>query len=165
MALDFNQASLNGQSHHDVPSLADAKQYIYALDFSALMNRLKQEAGWRDQALTDTCAYYRNFLFLNKKYPERQVLPPSDDIDEFWHAHILDTEQYARDCLAIFGKYFHHYPYLVFDEKMSKNKLQQHFEVTQQLHLKEFGTLIYTTRSKYQKIKYLFSQLLKIMKE
>lgn len=163
--MGFNQAHSHGQFHQDDPTFANAKAYIDAIDFSQLMDRLKKEEGWSDKALAETCTYYRNFLFLNKKYPEYNVLPPSADIDEFWHAHILETEKYERDCLAIFGKYFHHYPYLVFDKKMSRNNLNQHFDVTQQLHQQEFGSMIYVSRSKFEKIKYLFLKIMKLIKE
>ena len=43
-------------------------------------------------------------------YPTKRIVPTLT-IDEFWHAHILDTRAYMADCKALFGKYMHHYPY------------------------------------------------------
>jgi hypothetical protein len=35
-----------------------------------------------------------------------------DDLDQFWHQHILDTLKYATDCNALFGRMIHHNPHL-----------------------------------------------------
>ncbi len=34
----------------------------------------------------------------------------SDEIDPFWHAHILHTQQYASFCDRVFGEFLHHVP-------------------------------------------------------
>jgi hypothetical protein len=34
-----------------------------------------------------------------------------EDVDTFWHYHILDTRKYAADCQAVFGQFLHHFPY------------------------------------------------------
>jgi len=54
---------------------------------------------------------YRRFLALSKFYPSKTIVP-SKIIDEFWHAHILDTRKYAQDCEDYFGNFLHHFPYL-----------------------------------------------------
>lgn len=107
--------------------------------------------GWKRKAALQTCVYYRNFLFLNKKYRQQvhpNILPPSEDVDEFWHYHILDTKKYITDCEMIFGSYFHHYPYLILDHQINKKELNNTFELTQKLHIQEFGEPIYATRHK-----------------
>lgn len=40
----------------------------------------------------------------------KKALLPSDPVDEFWHAHILHTEQYAAFCERNFGYFVHHRP-------------------------------------------------------
>jgi hypothetical protein len=35
---------------------------------------------------------------------------PDEAIDAVWHAHILDTQAYIRDCERLFGRYLHHVP-------------------------------------------------------
>src|SRR3989338_2769153 len=104
------------------PSLEEAKAYIYAIDFSMVIDKIVTTKGWKKADVLKICALYRNFLFLNKKYElERGQLPPSEEIDEFWHNHILDTKKYHHDCDNIFGFYLHHYPYFGIDGK-TKNK-------------------------------------------
>eukprot|EP01062_Namystynia_karyoxenos_P033292 TRINITY_DN244_c0_g1_i6.p2 TRINITY_DN244_c0_g1~~TRINITY_DN244_c0_g1_i6.p2 ORF type:complete len:720 (+),score=262.12 TRINITY_DN244_c0_g1_i6:81-2162(+) len=52
---------------------------------------------------------YRRMLTLIQKFPELPVVP-SKLVDLVWHEHILDTQQYRRDCLRMFGHYIHHNP-------------------------------------------------------
>ena len=54
-------------------------------------------------------ADYRLFLANHKEagMPERFEVP-SFIIDRVWHTHMCETEQYTADCLAYFGRPFHH---------------------------------------------------------
>src|SRR3990167_1455828 len=128
-------------------SLEEAKAYIDAIDFSMIINKIVKTKHWREKDTVAICAYYKNFLYLNKKYETLGQLPPSEEIDEFWHNHILDTEKYIKDCDAIFGKYLHHYPYFGMDGKSNEQDLSNAFEHMQQLYKKEFGDQIYRVRN------------------
>jgi uncharacterized membrane protein YgcG len=62
---------------------------------------------WRndvDQIETE----YRQFLYLIAINPGKTLVPWSQDMDDFWHAHILDTGRYSKDCQQLFGQYIHH---------------------------------------------------------
>jgi hypothetical protein len=50
---------------------------------------------------------YRKFLFLVSKYPDI-ALAPSRDIDEVWHAHMLNPRAYSADCIRLFGDLLDH---------------------------------------------------------
>ena len=52
---------------------------------------------------------YRRFLTLKAENPDVR-LTPTPLMDLFWHAHILDTMSYARDCEEILGRFMHHVP-------------------------------------------------------
>lgn len=54
---------------------------------------------------------YRKFLYA-VAVADGNTLVPSIDVDEFWHAHMLDSYKYFEDCELIFGHYLHHFPYL-----------------------------------------------------
>lgn len=125
-------------------------EYIHQIDFSRIINKLTTYEGWLIEDAINTCKQYKNFLFLNKKYQHEYTdLPPSEDIDNFWHSHILDTEAYVRDCEKIFGRYMHHYPYFGIDEKSDMGSLNEAFAITQKLYSEEFGEKIVATKSKY----------------
>ncbi len=130
------------------PSLEEAKVYIDSLDFSAIINKLVKYSGWSQADASTISQLYRNYLFLNKKYRAQYgMLPPSLEIDEFWHNHILDTRKYHIDSQAIFGEYFHHYPYFGIDGRTTPADAEAAFEILQKLHYQEFGDYIYQVRS------------------
>ena len=121
-----------------------AKSYIDNLDFSMIIQTMVRDEGWEYECALAVSKLYRNFLYLALKYHDQYPeLPPSLEIYEFWHNHILDTQQYTKDCHAIFGRYLHHYPYQVVDGKMSAADAHRAFEQLQTLHLQEFGEYIY----------------------
>lgn len=123
-----------------IPDFAAAKQYIDALDLTYIVNRMSAKpkiTGWTKQEATLCSKMYKNYLLLIKKYPDK-IIPPSKQIDEFWHEHILHTKQYHKDCLQIFGHYLHHEP------GDGKTETYQSFmkvfdEVTQELYFLEYG--------------------------
>jgi len=69
--------------------------------------------------------------------------PPTETIDEFWHAHILDTEKYFADSNRIFGRYEHHYPYRGLDGRGDEKRWLKSFARAQELYRKEFGDILY----------------------
>ncbi|ANJ96313.1 hypothetical protein ADP72_14110 [Serratia plymuthica] len=130
------------------PSLDDAVKHIDSMDFSMLKFKLTQvdplvSRVWSSDEFCLTEQYYKNFLYLNKKYGrEVKVIVPSLAIDEFWHHHILDTRSYITDCNHIFGYYFHHYPYFGMRSDEDYKNLNEAFEITQIIYEEEFGERI-----------------------
>jgi len=133
----------------NTPTIEQAKQYIDNIDFSMVIDKIVRTKKWKKRDVEKICEQYRHFLFLNKKYcttPD-QALAPSEEIDEFWHNHILDTKKYRADCEKIFGYYADHYPYVGMDGKTTREDSESAFARTQQLHFNEFGDYIFTVRN------------------
>jgi hypothetical protein len=90
-----------------------AYELIQALDLEPIKFKLmhaESGEGWTRRKANAVEFEYRRFLFMIKMYPDEQI-SPVEDVDTFWHYHILDTMKYAADCDAIFGHFVHHYPY------------------------------------------------------
>lgn len=139
--------------HQTALNVEQATQYILAMDFTPIVNKLVNHMGWSKSHAIETCTMYRRFLILHKKYGHTHTLPPSEDIDEFWHMHILDTKRYRVDCETIFGYYLEHYPYLGIDEKTNFEDLERAFHKTQELYAHEFGgEPMYEVRGRWAKI-------------
>jgi hypothetical protein len=127
-----------------VPHVTDiqALAYIEALDFTPIINKMISESyplpRWTI-ADAQTCErLYKNFLILNRKYPDENLVP-TKEIDEFWHNHILDTRKYTEDCLAIFGHYKHHEPGPALLDEKTQEQFTALFKRTQELYFKEFS--------------------------
>ena len=126
-------------------------QLLDSVDFSMIISKLVTQQGWSRQNAEEICKLYKNYLFLSAKYPEKK-LPPSEDVDEFWHAHILDTQKYHGDCEKIFGYYLHHYPYFGIDGHSTMADNNNEFSAMQSIYFSEFGEYIYEVRTPFQKL-------------
>ena len=126
-----------------ITDLEAARDYISHIDFTLLKEKLilKQEEGgqgWSSDKADKVEVKYKKWLFLKRKY-ENVLIPPPEDIDAFWHGHILETQSYMRDTAAIFGQYVHHYPYFGMRGKADHEKLLNAFENTKRLYREEYG--------------------------
>lgn len=82
--------------------------FLPNFDLSRVTARVAREhPDWSAERLKEAEGDYRLFLFECRTAKE---LTPSPDVDELWHAHILHTKDYVRDCQAYFGRYLHHEP-------------------------------------------------------
>lgn len=93
-----------------VRGIEQAAAKVALLDFTMLKRKLEHADGWSAGVVAEAECLYRKYLCLALVYRDR-TLGPSRMIDDFWHAHILDTRAYAADCEMLFGAYLHHYPY------------------------------------------------------
>ena len=62
---------------------------------------------------------YRKFLFLRIMHPD-QPLPMSQEVDDYWHAHVMSTRNYQRfidECAN--GQFIHHRPTVSDEENMA----------------------------------------------
>lgn len=119
-------------------ALDDAMAKVKALDFTLLRRKLVEEDGLTQELCDEADALYRRFLALNLRYPDRKICPTAP-IDRFWHAHILDTEAYARDCTALFGRYLHHFPYFGLRGPEDRADLERTFTESIDLFIRHFG--------------------------
>ncbi len=91
------------------------KDYIYkGLKLTNVRAVVKeQNADWSTEQLNDAERWYRNFLWLAyRRGTKGQILGIEKRADQFWHAHVLYTEDYAEACRKILGKrgFIHHRP-------------------------------------------------------
>lgn len=94
--------------------------------------------NWTPEFADEMEVEYKRFLHLNKKYPKAGIVP-TDDIDEMWHFHILDTRAYVKDSETVFGGYFHHFPYFGLRGEQDEQNLKNAFEETKELYFSEFS--------------------------
>src|SRR5258705_1571233 len=89
---------------------------IQALDVESVKVRMMDPVrgeGWTREHADAVEMTYKNFLSMLVKHPEdAEEIAMSEDTDEFWHTHILQTRKYAEDCQEMFGTYLHHSPHL-----------------------------------------------------
>ena len=73
------------------------------------VGRLAQENHWSAERAHRVEQEYRRFAFLAVAVDHS--VSPSDAVDQAWHQHILDTENYwSVFCPQVLGKPLHHHP-------------------------------------------------------
>ena len=90
-----------------------AKRHIQNLDLSSVRANAVTKLGWSPEKSERVETSYKRFLYALAHKEENDLLsPPSQEVDDFWHQHILDTRKYGEDCHKVFGHYIHHTPRL-----------------------------------------------------
>ena len=115
-----------------------ALERVASLDFSMLKRKLGEEKGWSLEYQSEVEDLYRRFLALNITYRDQKICP-TGPIDDFWHAHILDTRAYESDCQDLFGEYLHHFPYFGMRGPTDRANLETTFDQSRALFIRHFG--------------------------
>ena len=129
------------EAHADAPpeiTIEQAMARVAELDFTMLKRKLALKKEWSAELIDEAEQFYRQFLALKMVYPKRTI-SPTVAIDEFWHAHILDTQAYIADCKALFGRYLHHYPYSGMKDMFELMLSQKLHAEMRELFLQHFG--------------------------
>ncbi len=148
--LDENKIPMINKAKNKLVEIKGVKTWvtddetINSLDLEPIKYKLITEDninGLTLEIVDEIGEKYRAFLYLSKKYPNKNIVP-SKEVDMFWHAHILDTYKYQQDCQEIFGKFFHHYPYFGMKDDKDEQNLEDSFNETLDLYRKEFPSNI-----------------------
>ena len=119
-------------------ALEIAVAMVQGLNFEMMGRKLSEEKKWTEETLGQVESLYRKFLALNILYPGRKICP-TGPVDDFWHAHILDTHAYEADCKVLFGGILHHFPYFGMRGPEDKAALGAAFADTTKLFVLHFG--------------------------
>jgi hypothetical protein len=117
------------------------------VDFQMLRHKLMspdEGEGWSVDRLEIAESEYRKFLALCLAYPDEAIVP-CKIVDEFWHAHILDTRAYRADCDRVFGFFYDHFPYFGIKGDDDAADLERAYERTLALYDENFGQPPYNT--------------------
>ncbi len=134
----------NGICEPREDAVAMTLKKIDALDLAAITKRLclsGDEGGldWTPERAQEAALWYKRYLKLHILEPG-VVLIPTLDGDKVWHAHILDTRKYHKDCQDIFGEYFHHAPAVATtNHQLAVQESRRRIEVMMELFSKHFG--------------------------
>ncbi|MDD9899649.1 MAG: hypothetical protein OXT65_01570 [Alphaproteobacteria bacterium] len=111
--------------------LDDAKA---ALTFSA---RLARENNWTHDYALRVVEEYKKFTYL--ACTSKHKMPPSDEVDQAWHLHLLYTYSYWGEfCNNVLQKKLHHGP--TKGGKTEGEKFLKSYVATKALYKEEFGT-------------------------
>ena len=129
--------------------LSSSKNWISAkadsipeeLNLNTVRDALVEKKGWSLERAEAARLEYIRFLTLLRMKPRFMLVPwpnaeGQDDLDQFWHQHILDTAKYSADCNRLFGRMIHHNPHVV----RGSGEESDAVEKTQRLYARTFGS-------------------------
>lgn len=117
--------------------MSSVEKKIDGLDLECIKFTLVTKSKWSLEKADKVEAKYKGFLKTSYRNPEAMCMP-DEETDAFWHAHILDTKKYAKDCDNTFGYFVHHFPYFgALPEEKAEAK--QAFETTKKLFKETVG--------------------------
>jgi hypothetical protein len=111
---------------------------VMSLQLKSVAEKLRSKKGWWWNASHDMkrlSMEYRQFLYLVISNPDTTVVPWSQDLDDFWHEHILDTAKYAEDCRLLNGGFIHHNPHM----PKGTAEYQKGYQTTREKYIAAFG--------------------------
>lgn len=125
-----------------------ARQSPQDLDLTSVRNAMREKHGWTIERAYAAELEYTRFLTLLQMRPGFPLVPwldseGRDDLDQFWHQHILDTAKYAADCKGVFGRMIHHNPHLV----RGSEEEQESIDKTRRLYARRFGSGTYGSQA------------------
>ena len=119
----------------------DLKNEILSLDLFPIYLLLThpKKLGWPGTRAERAIKEYRDFLYISYLHKNESAIVPSEEVDEVWHNHIMDTRKYYTDCMSTFGEILHHNPYLGMDEKTGEEELRNAVSQTRAAYKKELN--------------------------
>ena len=116
---------------------------IQALDLETVKIRVMDPVrgeGWTREYADSIELAYKTYLTMLAKYPEdTEDILLSEDVDEFWHTHILQTIKYSDDCQEVFGNFLHHAPHIGDFTPADIAEREVQAEKTRRLYEHEYG--------------------------
>jgi uncharacterized protein (TIGR04222 family) len=97
-----------GVSEAALANSIDAFAFDAPDDAEPFVTRLARENGWDEGYAARVSIEYRRFLtlFASANHP----VAPSDEVDQAWHLHLLDSLNYRRFCDRVLGRPLDHVP-------------------------------------------------------
>ena len=100
------------------------------------VSRLERENGWSRAYAVRAITEYRKFVFL--ALAAGHPVSPSDQVDQVWHLHLLNTRSYwDRFCRQTLGRALHHEP--TKGGKNEKDKFGDWYAATLESYRRYFG--------------------------
>ncbi|MDO8600734.1 MAG: hypothetical protein Q7R73_03940 [bacterium] len=119
----WSSCSSSCSSRTPSPKVSQKKFSPEDIDFQRVRKDIAKKEGWGSERIQKAERMYCDFLSLILRYGDKEIVPWNNDLDIFWHYHILDTQKYTTDCQSLFGYYLHHDPHV---EDATKHKAAIH---------------------------------------
>lgn len=128
--------------------VANQRKKPSELGLRSVRDAMIEKHGWTEERADAAQFEYVRFLILLQSKPGFMLVPwldasGRDDLDQFWHQHILDTAKYAADCKALFARMIHHNPHVLRGSREEKDAAEK----TRRLYARTFSSGTYGSKA------------------
>ena len=120
--------------------------YIWEYDLSSISEQFAIENPEFSNEITAIENEYRHFIYLLANSDLCLALKASDEVDEYWHVHILNTPEYVKFCDEVAGEYIHHARSIISNPLEQAANTLEKFQNLNLLSLQEFGKQVFKFR-------------------
>jgi hypothetical protein len=83
--------------------------FVESWSLTSIRKRVAREMDWSVEFSRLVETEYRKFIFLASIRPQISY-GMAGPVDQFWHQHVLDTQDYLAMCQRVAGRVIHHIP-------------------------------------------------------
>ena len=119
-----------------------------------IVRQVKRKYSWTQQHTDSVAREYFKFLNLRKNNAK---LSPSDDVDRFWHQHILNTRHYREFCFRHLGKFLDHNPEDANDQVARSKRLRKTMNMYRDVYKQAPPSSIWKPKPNYTYAKFIYN--------
>ncbi len=112
--INFVSTDMNMIAEHQPSSPPSNVEAVYKTvdkwDFTPVRSYLQLEEGLSPEMAVRIENEYKRFMSILVGEAQYGSMPISNEVDRFWHTHIMFTRDYTAFSHAIAGEYIHHFP-------------------------------------------------------
>ncbi|HAT13112.1 MAG TPA: hypothetical protein DCS91_05640 [Microcoleaceae bacterium UBA11344] len=105
---------------------------VMSYDLSLIRERFLKDHPELYSRLDSIELLYRQYMYLCAIKPKMSLSVPSNEVDKFWHCHIIHTQAYQKFCNDIAGYFIHHAPHSLLaneEKKVARRNLLSLFMI------------------------------------
>lgn len=110
---------------------------VMSYDLSVIRERFLKDHPELSSRLDSIELVYRQYMYLCAIKPKMSLSVPSNEVDEFWHCHIIHTREYQDFCNEIAGYFIHHAPHSALATNKEKKVARRNFLSLFMIHFKD----------------------------
>ncbi|WP_377477527.1 MAG: hypothetical protein P2A85_03385 [Microcoleus anatoxicus] len=110
---------------------------VMSYDLSVIRERFLKDNPELSSRLDSIELVYRQYMYLCAIKPRMSLSVPSNEVDEFWHCHIIHTREYQDFCNEIAGYFIHHAPHSALATNKEKKVARRNFLSLFMIHFQD----------------------------
>lgn len=120
------------------------ERYNLLMTIVPIIKQVMRQYHWHKEYAYQVAREYGRFMKLRN---ESDQCSPSDDIDKFWHQHILNTALYTEYCQKRFKRLVNHNPEDAYDQSKRRQRIKNSLTAYKRIFQKQPNLKVWNINS------------------